>query len=525
MVGSAAAAGVIVYKEHNATPPPEGISSGYTLSGSVNYSGTQPVGRIYLELIDTSGRDTGVGTSLTGPQAYTIPSIPTGTYLLRAWMDNSNPQIGYPNASSASGSITVSVNGADVSGQNISIVDPAPTNLVSPSNLILSPGDGTVLVQWTEPQDANANVLAQYYNVYYSTSNPVTVSTSVKKMVQANNHVFISGLTNKTTYYFVVTAVLGGAESSPSVQATVTVGALTGLNTVTGSVSFPVKATGPMYVGLATSTGTFFQRIDKPVSPQSYSISGVPSGDCAVFASVDMNNNGIIDLGDLSRTSDSITNSEKVLTVTGNMTGVDQTLLNTNVLAKAITVHFGSSSSDIYSIEFEMASNTKLPVKVTLTSGPNVSVPLDLGGNYYFRVFQSLTVKPKVGDTYVFAITYSDGTSETLKVPVTAVLDSFPQNLNTSGSNRNAPTFNWTPPASAPANYTYLIQVGQSSVGQEWMYPTSGQGMPSSQTSVLYNVDRSSSLTNLLTGTTYDWLIYLIDADGNQAIYQAEYTP
>jgi hypothetical protein len=382
-----------------------------------------------------------------------------------------------------------------------------------------------VLVQWTEPQDANANVLAQYYNVYYSTSNPVTVSTSTKKMVQANNHVFISGLTNKTTYYFVVTAVLGGAESPPSDQATITVGAPTGSNTVSGSISFTGTATGPMYVGLATSTGTFFQRIDKPMSPQPYSISGVPSGDCAVFASIDMNNNGIIDLGDISRTSDSLTGNETIITVSGNMTGVNQTLINTNILAKAVTVHFGSSSSDIYSLEFEMASNTKLPVKVVLTSGPNVSVPTDLGGTYYFRVFQSSTVKPKVGDTYVFAITYSDGTSENLKVPVTAVLDSFPQNLNTSGSNRNAPTFSWTASASTPANYTYLIQVGQSNIGQEWIYPTSGKGMPSSQTSVVYNVDGSSSLTNLLTGTTYDWLIYLIDADGNQAIYQSEYTP
>ena len=518
-----AAAAAIFYVANHQTQ--EGITSGFTISGTINYGGSQPSGRVYLVLLDENGYDTGIGTSLESPQAYSIPSVPSGSYFLKAWMDNTSPQIGVPNAASAYGSISISVNDGDVTGQNITINDPGQSDPTAPSNLKISPGDGSVLVQWAAPEDTYGNILAQSYNVYYSTSSSINSTNSTKKVVQANNHIFISGLTNGTNYYFVVTSFLSGAESPATDVVSVAVGAPTGLNTVSGSISFPGKANGPMYIGLTTATGTLFKRIDQPVSPQPYSISGVPTGYCVPFVFIDMNNDGTTDIGDLSTTASNSAGSQAVVTVSGDVSGIDQSLSDAHVLAKVVTVHFGSSSSDLYSVKFEISSNTKLPVKVVLTSGPNAPVPSDLGGNYTFSLLQPVSVKPQVGDTYVFSITYSDGTSEKLRVPVTAVLDSLPQNLSTSGSSRNSPTFNWAAPASPPQDYTYFIQVAQSSVGQEWIYPSSSLGMPSSQTSVDYNIDGTASLTNLITGTTYDWLIYMVDSDGNQGIYQTEYTP
>ena len=208
---------------------------------------------------------------------------------------------------------------------------------------------------------------------------------------------------------------------------------------------------------------------------------------------------------------------------------MNQSLLSTNVLARVVTIHLGAaspSSNDIYSMEFELGGNLKLPVKVTLVSGRNVAVLMDLGGFYnYYHLFQTVSLKPKVGDSYVFTINYSDGSSEKVSVSVTAVLDSFAQNLTTSGTNRNIPTFHWSAPSLPPSEYTYLIQVGQRNIGREWTYPQGGNGMPASQTSVLYNVDGSASLTTLQSSTLYDWLIFVIDSNGNQAISESTYTP
>src|SRR5271169_1258747 len=62
LIGMVAFAGYTWLKERNANPAvQEGISSGYTLSGNINYTGTQPLGRVYIELIGSDGRDTGVG--------------------------------------------------------------------------------------------------------------------------------------------------------------------------------------------------------------------------------------------------------------------------------------------------------------------------------------------------------------------------------------------------------------------------------------------------------------------------------
>jgi hypothetical protein len=255
----------------------------------------------------------------------------------------------------------------------------------------------------------------------------------------------------------------------------------------------------------------------------------VPAGDYVSFAIIDMNNNGVIDKGDLNKTNDTPSGGNTVISVRGDIKGVEETLLATNVLTRVTTMHVGSADSpgeDAYSMQFEVGGNLKLPINVELGGGPNIPGTTDMGGSYnYYHLFYRIKDNPNVGDSYVFAIKYSDGTSEKVKVSVTAVLDSFAQNLTTSGEDRTRPTFNWSAPATPPPDYTYFIQLGQRTVGREWSYPLSGNGMPSSQTSVLYNVDGSASLTSLQSGTSYDWIIGVMDKGGNQAVYSTKYTP
>jgi len=505
------------------------VSAVYAITGSITYSGTQVPGRVYLKLYDNNGTDTGIGTSIATPGVFSIRSVPSGTYTLSAWMDESRTQVGIPNAWSPSGSISMTINNKSISGQELTLADPPSVpSPIPPTNVTVSPGNSSAVLHWVEPRDDSGNVLAQYFNVYYSTSSSVSPSNGVMKTVEASSHVFINGLTDGTTYYFVVTSVLGGVESSAASSAvSATIGETAGSNEISGTISFPVNATGPMYVGVSSASGTFFQYIEKPENPQPYTISGVPKGAGYTFTFIDMNNDGVIDTGDLDKTSNNPEVINPTITINGNITGIDRTLLDTDVVARVITRHFKSEASpnDVYSLEFEVTNNVKLPVSVMLASGPNVNIPTDIGGNYYSRLIQSVNSVPKVGDTYTLVIYYSDGTSDKVGVNVTGVIDGFAQNLTATGNDRTIPTFQWSAPASPPAEYTYAIQMGQDNVGSIWMYSQGGTGMASSQNSILFNADGTSNVTSLKTGSTYEWLIYVIDSNGNQSTYETTYTP
>jgi len=96
---------------------------------------------------------------------------------------------------------------------------------------------------------------------------------------------FLSGLTNGSLY-FKMTAWVGATESAAStVVGPVTIGATTGANHVSGTVTIPGTATGPMMGrrGISDGGSTYFTASRSPVSPQSYSIAGVTSGSYGVF--------------------------------------------------------------------------------------------------------------------------------------------------------------------------------------------------------------------------------------------------
>ncbi|MDH4216036.1 MAG: S8 family serine peptidase [Gallionella sp.] len=75
--------------------------------------------------------------------------------------------------------------------------------------------DGNNLISWTEVSGASS------YNVYWSTASGVN-RTNTTKITRANTPQAHTGLSNGTTYYYVVTALNAGGESAESAQASAT---------------------------------------------------------------------------------------------------------------------------------------------------------------------------------------------------------------------------------------------------------------------------------------------------------------
>ncbi|BDG02714.1 fibronectin type III domain-containing protein [Anaeromyxobacter oryzae] len=93
---------------------------------------------------------------------------------------------------------------------------PVPSVPAAPTGVTAVPGDGEVVLSWTGSSGATA------YDVYWSTA-PNVSRTSGTKVAGAVSGGPITGLSNGTPYWFVVTAVNAGgesAESSPAASAT-----------------------------------------------------------------------------------------------------------------------------------------------------------------------------------------------------------------------------------------------------------------------------------------------------------------
>jgi hypothetical protein len=307
-----------------------------------------------------------------------------------------------------------------------------------------------------------------------------------------------------------------------------------GGNTISGTVTFTGAATGPLYVGVFDmGTGTIHSSVvPNPVSPQAYSVSGIPNGsNYFLFGIIDQNNNGLIDAGDINNTNQDSQTAGVAIT---NDVALDLVLPSSNSSARLTTDHqrIAGQSSSTYNLNFRVNQSIKLPVAVALISGPNVLAPVDIavqpgkGGSFEFWPFLNTTA-PNVGDPYQLQVRYSDGVLETLDQAVTGVLDAFVTGVTISGPTTQ-PTISWTDPASA-SSYVYQFDLWDSNWNQIWRVPRDGS-FSSAITSIVWGVDptdgsNTPSVGSLSVGTTYQWSIRVSDANGNSATKQGSYTP
>jgi len=241
-----------------------------------------------------------------------------------------------------------------------------------------------------------------------------------------------------------------------------------------------------------------------------------------VYGILDQNNSHTVDVGDLSNTDGQ---AAPIVTVSGlGVSGVSVPLPTGNARVSMRTSH-GMGTGEWYNVIPTVDALRKLPVKVVLSGGPNVPPVVDVARGDW-REFQAWigTPRPNVGDNYWVNVTYSDNTTEVFLPSVTAVLDSFAMPTHPVGVDNTAdsmtPTFTWTAPGTPPVPYTYGLWMDGPDA--HW---SMDDRMPSTQTSVLYNVDGRASSPSLTIGTTYNWAINVIDAAGNHAQYETTFTP
>jgi hypothetical protein len=552
---------------------------GYTVSGTVNYSGSK-TGRIYLAL-EGGCSNYSAGTSISSAGDFSIRGVLPGNYLLDAWMDPSTRGKGMPNVADPYNYTWVDFTSvANYTGANVSINDPTVSTPSSgPTIASVVPADHGVVVTYGSNTIIDTGVFSEAeqftsYKLEWSTSssfNSITGSLTFTANGIGGASVIIlnsdtanltgsfadgtayyyrlSGFINTTQYgptnYGSSTAVTGGQLASASNCATI---AGSTCSAMSGSVIIPAGVTvnGPLYVGVYSSIkGVFAIRAytTPTVGSNSFTFYAPNGTNYFFFAILDQNNNGLIDAGDLNNING---NTNSRLDISGGQSGLSLDLPGGNSVSKVRTSYLnladeGLSGVHAYDLLIDLWGNGKMPVAATLTSGPNLVSPIDLqpcmtceGGDAAFVYAISIGSIPTVGDTYSITVTYSDNSTEVLTPKVTAMLDdsALVTNIAPVGANASTtPTFTWTYPASA-SDYTYLFYLWQTTI--RWEIPASGSinyGFLSSDipgASITWGTDPTGNALNNISGAlianaSYTWEIETFDSNQNSAIEETSF--
>jgi hypothetical protein len=357
----------------------------------LTYAGIK-TGRTYIRVYNSNNCNGGgcavAGTSLasaptSGGTSYTVRGLQSGNYIVVAEVDTLNN--GVPNASNPWGnSATVNIASSNYSGANITLTDPTPPAPVAPSGLKIAPGSSFALVQYDQNnggalQDNNGREIATSYKIYYSTNS----SFSPQTVVQFNAHgtsdriYLVHGLSSGT-YYFKMTAIVGTTESTPSSTVSAVIAAGSGPYTLSGTVTFPGTATGPLYVGVYNGTAIYGEEIPTPTTGVAYTVTGVPAGNYQFFAIIDQNNNGLIEPSDITNINNN-QGGPPPLVVSGNITNNNITLTSAVSTINVTTRHQQfNGSNNSYSLNLGISWGSLRPVAMTLLSWPNVQMPWDI---------------------------------------------------------------------------------------------------------------------------------------------------
>jgi hypothetical protein len=607
---------------------------GFTVSGTVSYSGSQ-AGQTYLSVNNNNcGGNGGPGTSITetvlkAGGAYTIRGVPPGSVSISAWMDPIGQ--GQPNATDPTGSVAITVD-ANVSNADLTMADPTfATPTENPQITNITPNPQGALIQFTPSQNSNGVEDANGYWVQWSTSTALgggsgggqfacaesgntcphyVFEPSGKNGVWLLTNALLAGtgysFTSGQTYYFQARSYdsLDG-DSHPSgwcnytmngcsdttaadfIGVTIGTPACTGTcATVTSSVTIPNTITinkgAPLYLGLIQLSGAggnptafYVTEIASPVIGANQFTVTVPTGqNYIVLGVLDQDNNGGVGAGSINNVRGQIPSSD-YLTITASTTSVPGiTLSGANSLA-TISTQWSSyscngcgSTSTSYQLNFEVEEGAKLPVAVTITSGPNMintsnTVAIDMGnncqgcGNPQFQYSVMIPGgTPNVGDTYDFTVTYlnpdgttSQDTGSTVNGAVTGWdggttivgASDAPSALapNNNSSTSTTPTFTWTDSSSSIGSdfdYNFYLSDQTSCSGSctIWQIPSQNSksnGFSSSILSITWGIDPTGDASNtpsvgkLTPGDIYNWTIQVQDPYNNQAQTSVWYQP
>jgi hypothetical protein len=510
-----------------------GLSTAFagTIAGTVTNASSETDTRVYLKVMSDQGWDTIFGTSITTPGAYTIRhDLPDGNYQAIAVLDTVGEGVAVSSMPMGSSEI-FAVTGGIATDVNIQLNDPTGSDLVpaAPQMVVTVPGDSGIFLFWEGSRNMNDFAQAESYNVYIKQNSApeVGVDTPVLSNLSENDmdFAFLSGLINGGNYYVGVTGVIGASESAitlaldgaaPTVPAAPT-GAS---NIVSGTINITGPAlTGPLYVLLMDDSNekAAWVKLDSPTAATVYSVSDLADGNYFVMPFVDQDNNGYLSSGDLAN----MDYGPRVMVSGGDVTGMDVSVTNSGAYANVGTGHqiYDNGSPDTYSLLFTIDRNFKLPVGVAVTAGLSETIDLGIdswGGFDAWR--QNGTSRPGVPELYDFLVTYSDGSSETIQVGTTAVLDSPAMPLGPIGQVAGAttPTFRWVGPqvdeVTQPFSYELYMYDGQ---GFNW----DSDDIPSDQFSYTYDGQP------LVTDTQYFWQVSIFDKNDNNVSYNVDFTP
>ena len=249
----------------------------------------------YVKRSTTSGSETQIAAQ--SATSYTDNSVTNGTK--------------YYYVVSAYNSYGASANSAEV---NATPVAPPPPG--APTGVVATAANAQVMLTW------NASTGATSYNVKRST----TSGTGYQNVSSPTTTSFInSGLTNGTTYYYVVTAVDSAGESSPSLQASATPvapaqppPAPTGLNATSGNAQVSLTwnaSTGAAnyHVKRSTTNGSGYAQVGTPATT-SFNDSGLTNSTTYYYVVTALNSAG--ESGNSNQASGTPANAVADVTIT-----------------------------------------------------------------------------------------------------------------------------------------------------------------------------------------------------------------
>jgi hypothetical protein len=469
-------------------------------------------------------------TSVTAPGPFTVRGLMgSGPYVVNAWLDV--PGVGsYVPPLDPSGSVQLS----SLSGNpTVTLTPPAAFPLpAAPKFDGVMTGDGCAVAFFTPVTDGSGQPLADHYRLYVSedtTPGPTDYIAVRTVGAWAQNQIFLSGLENGRFYAAALSAVAQGQEGPLSPVEFFGTQAPGPGATLAGSVDLGGGLPeGVLYLMATTSTFGTIQAIVRPTASQPFAIGGLPPGSYSLTAIFDSLGDG--EIGPLDPVTSPGHGLATLAVGSSGATDAGTLDLSGNAQAEIDTGHFEVNGSEGYNLNLLVDSRRKLPVQVTLASGPLANVPTDLAINpngtggpaspafqWSGNLFSSTA--PGLGDSYQVDVTYADGSAEALTAAVTGIL-ALPTNLSPQGTGSRSPTFTWTAPSPAPAVYNQSLGVFQHNGPYVW----SDFGLPPSVTSVTFDANGSATQPTLTPGSVYDWNLVVEDPLGNYGGSQVTFT-